>query len=110
MSHVACLPRVQCADEVIVGNQSSHVEAECVTVAQCPTPTCAFLVQFGKFHRIAQPGFNCICCLLGKSSHRYLILHGCHHTLCCSCRCIGAPSRMQGSLGGMNSQRTGRRV
>ena len=23
-------------------------------------------VQFGKFHRIAQPGFNCICCLIGE--------------------------------------------
>ncbi|EIE18919.1 flagellar associated protein [Coccomyxa subellipsoidea C-169] len=23
--------------------------------------------RFGKFHRIAEPGFNCICCLIGES-------------------------------------------
>jgi hypothetical protein len=32
----------------------------------CAWLTSVLLVQFGKFHRIAQPGYNCVCCLLGR--------------------------------------------
>ena len=35
-------------------------------------------MQFGKFHRIAQPGYNCVCCLLGeefKSTAFHVLLH-----------------------------------
>lgn len=44
-------------------------------------------VQFGKFHRIAQPGFNCICCLLGEpvlSAGLIDMAHECITALLCS--------------------------